>query len=51
MPQGEYRVDMAQKRSTCTVSGPRIAKTEELSYVSFQLSICPLVKRPDSGIE
>ena len=47
MPQDDCRVDMAQRRNACTVSGPRIARTEEPSYVPFQL----LVKRLYSGIE
>ena len=51
MPQDECRVDMAQKRSTCIVSGPRIARIKKPSYVSFQLLICLLVKRPYLGIE
>ena len=51
MPQGECRVGTTQRRSACTVSGPRIARAEELSFVSFQLLICPLVKRPYSEIE
>ena len=51
MPQDECRVDMAQRRSACTVSSPRIARTEEPSYVPFQFLICPLVKCPCSGIE
>ena len=42
---------MAQRRSVYTVFGPRIARTREPSYVSFQLQICPLVKRPYLGIE
>ena len=37
-------VDMAPRKIVCTVSGPRIAKIEEISYVSFQLLICPLVE-------
>ena len=51
MPQGECRVDIAQKRSAHTVSGPWITRTEEPSYVSFQLPIYPLVKRSYSRIE
>ena len=51
MPQGECKVDMAQRMRACIVSGPWIARTEEPSYVSFQLLICPLVKHPYSEIE
>ena len=51
MPQDECRVDMVQRMSTYIVSSPRIARTEEFSYISFQLPICPLVKRPYLGIE
>ena len=34
MPQGVCRVDMAQKRSACTTSGPWLAKTDEPFSVS-----------------
>ena len=50
MPQGECRGGTAQRRSACTVSGPRIARTEELSFVSIQVLIFPLVKCPYSKI-
>ena len=51
MPQGECRVDTAQRRRACAVSGPRIVRIKEPSYVSFQLLTCPLVKHPYLGIE
>ena len=51
MPQDVCRVDMASRRIVCTVFGLWIARTEEPSYVSFQLLICPLVKHLYSGIE
>ena len=38
-------VDMVLRKIVCIVFGPRIAKTEEPSYVSFQPLICPLVER------
>ena len=51
MPQGECRIGTAQRMRACAVSGPRIVRIKEHSYVSFQLLTCPLVKRPYSGIE
>ena len=51
MSQGECRVGTAQRRSACTASSPRTARIGELSYVSFQLLTCPLVKCPYSRIE
>ena len=38
MLQDVCRVDMAQRRSVCTVSSPRIARTEKPSYVPFSAS-------------
>ena len=41
MSQGECRVDMAQKRSSCTIFGPRIAKNKAPFSVFCQLLIYP----------
>ena len=38
--RGEHRVDMAQKKSACTIFGPRIARNEALFSLSFQPLIC-----------
>ena len=46
MPQGVCRVNMAQKRSACTVSGPRIARADEPFSVSCQPLISPQVGYP-----
>ena len=50
MPQGVCRVDMAQKRSACTTSGPRLARTEEPFSVSCQPLISTRVGYPPSRI-
>ena len=38
-------IGMASRKIVYTISGPRIARTEELSDVSFRHLICLMVKR------
>ena len=51
MLQGVCIVGMAPRKIIYTISGPRIAKTEEPSDVSFRLLICLLVNRLYEGMD
>ena len=50
MPQDECKVDTAQKRSVCTIFGPRIARNEVPFFILCQLLTYPLAKCPLSRI-
>ena len=50
MPQDVCIAGMVQKRSICTIFGPRIARIEELSSVPCQLLISPRVGYSPSRI-
>ena len=46
MPQGEFRVDKARKKSAYAIFDPRTARTEVPFSVLCQLLIYPLARRP-----